>query len=287
MTHESVLDNIIVSDAKFQAFVQGVEAALLASGFLEVAPDTGQINPLTVARPAINTYAGFRIYRAKDAMAATKPHYIKVEYGVGSVVDRPRLQRTCSTSTNGAGTLTGQISSAANFSPSSTGSGNAVLLGSGGESHAWVMIDDGTSSTQDLFWITGRLVNMADGSSDDPVTFDMLGTGVAAPGATYAFTDGATPWQNNASGFVSHVMDLAVAMNSGGNASDALLFQPQAYRDAEAKGFPMMVGKTTELPFTTPSSSAFGMACWGGFHTFMPIPMSFGSGNNRICVPWE
>ena len=102
-TYENAaLDTNLGSDAEYQAYIQAVEAAILASGFMEVAPDTGQINPLTVVRPSISTYSGYRIYRAKDSLAATKPLYAKVEYGLGTATDRAVIRRTMGTGSNGA-----------------------------------------------------------------------------------------------------------------------------------------------------------------------------------------
>ena len=105
--YQATISNVIDTNAKFQAYVQSIEAAFLASGFLEVAPDTGQINPATVVTPSLNAFAGYRIYRAKDALAATKPLYVKLEFGIAGVAGRPKVQRTTGIGSNGAGTLTG------------------------------------------------------------------------------------------------------------------------------------------------------------------------------------
>ena len=57
-----------------------------------------------------NTFAGYEIWRFNDAFQATKPVFIKIEYGVAAVVDRPSLRVTASSATNGAGTPSGQMS---------------------------------------------------------------------------------------------------------------------------------------------------------------------------------
>lgn len=97
------------TDADFRTWGSAITAQILAMGLVKHT-DTGQINWGTVTRPAINVYAGYEIWRFADALQATKPVFIKVEYGIGAVADRPALAITVGTATNGAGTLTGQVS---------------------------------------------------------------------------------------------------------------------------------------------------------------------------------
>lgn len=98
----------LADDATFRTWVQGIEAQILAMG-LALASDTGQLDPTTALRPAVNTYAGFRMYRFADALQATKPVFIKVEYGSGITLGYPGTRWTVSTATNGAGTATGNV----------------------------------------------------------------------------------------------------------------------------------------------------------------------------------
>jgi hypothetical protein len=96
------------SDADFQTWAQGVEAQLVACGLVNTA-DTGQVNLATMVRPAANGFAGYRIYRFNDAMQASKPVFIKWEYGVASATNMPSWRISLGTGTNGAGTLTGTV----------------------------------------------------------------------------------------------------------------------------------------------------------------------------------
>lgn len=98
------------TDQDFRDFVAGIRAGLVAAG-LTVTGDTGQINAATVAKPAaINTAQGYDIFRFSDTLQATRPIYIKVEYGSGaSVATRPGIWVTVGTGSNGSGTLTGQV----------------------------------------------------------------------------------------------------------------------------------------------------------------------------------
>lgn len=99
----------LTSDATFRAWCAAVDAALLAVG-LVAAGDTGQMNLATAVRPGtINTAAGYRMYRFADALQATKPVFIKVEFGTGGATTVAGAWATVANGTNGAGTLTGQV----------------------------------------------------------------------------------------------------------------------------------------------------------------------------------
>lgn len=95
------------TDAEFRTWGSGVAAALQACGLVKTS-DTGQIDWATVTRPAgTTTAAGYEIYRFNDALQATKPVVIKVEYGNANSVGAPSLWITVGSTTNGAGTITG------------------------------------------------------------------------------------------------------------------------------------------------------------------------------------
>lgn len=290
-TYENLsVDNLPGTDAEWQAWVQAIEAAILASGFLEVAPDTGQINPLTIARPALGAYAGYRIYRAKDSLAATKPLYAKVEFGnTGSGADRPIIRRTMGTGSNGSGTLTGVQTTAVASANASAGSGAAQIYGGGGPHAMFLYQKDAGSASHTIFWGCGRLLDQDDGSVADPLVWDTFSgaSGILVMGA-YQYTDGAIAWTNNASGIATHIPDLSVGINSGGNVGTTRLFQALVYRNGKSWAFPVLGGKSTELPLTTPASSKFSLNVWGGNHTFLPIDQSgYVSGSNRLCFLWE
>lgn len=96
------------NDADFRAWGSGIAAQIAAMGLVQTA-DTGQINWATVARPAVSTNAGYEIWRFADSLQATKPVFIRLDYGIATVADRPRFAIRVGTATDGAGTLTGQL----------------------------------------------------------------------------------------------------------------------------------------------------------------------------------
>src|SRR3954452_19330861 len=99
------------NDAEFRTWGSAIGPQIAAMGLVQTA-DTGQINWATVLRPGLNTSAGYEIWRFADALQATKPVFIRIEYGIAAVTDRMRIIARVGTATDGAGTLTGQVGNA-------------------------------------------------------------------------------------------------------------------------------------------------------------------------------
>jgi hypothetical protein len=118
------LPAFISDDATFRVWGSGLAAQIAAMGLVQTS-DTGQINWATVTRPAIGALAGYEMWRFNDALQATKPVFIRLDYRISSgSVDRPALQPRVGTATDGAGTLTGQVG--ALFSPLLSGSSKSA-----------------------------------------------------------------------------------------------------------------------------------------------------------------
>lgn len=285
----ATLDNNLGSDAEYQAWIQQIEAGLLASGFLEVASDTGQIVPTSVTRPSTGTFSGYRIYRAKDALAATKPLYVKLEFGVGATTARPSLRRTMGTGSNGSGTLSGQVTATAVMTPSADGTGSQLLLAGGGPYGVFLFLVDGTGSNgHNLAWFFGRLVDQADFAANDPIIYEAWSQGGSmVVGIAILWTDGTASWANVTSGLLGVAPDVGGGIHSGGNVSTTRVFQAVVYRNGKTVVFPLLLGKGAELPYTDPGSSQFSLNIWGGFHSFVPVPWNASTAGSRVCMLWE
>jgi hypothetical protein len=96
------------ASANFRAWGLEMNTQLAAVGLTQTA-DTGQINWTTVALPAANTIAGFEIWRFNDALQATSPIFIKIQYGAASLTSTPLIQIQVGQGSNGSGTLTGTL----------------------------------------------------------------------------------------------------------------------------------------------------------------------------------
>jgi hypothetical protein len=92
------------NDANFRAWGSDLSASFADVGLVKTA-DTGQIDWTTVTRPAINTAAGYEIWRYTDSSI-----FLKIEYGSSSSLATPSMWLTVGTGSNGSGTLTGTVS---------------------------------------------------------------------------------------------------------------------------------------------------------------------------------
>lgn len=96
-------------DASFRVNGLGVSTALAAIGMVKTA-DTGQINWATVTRPvAINTQAGYEIWRFNDTLQATAPLFLRIDYGVSGNVAWISHWITVGKGSNGSGTITSPL----------------------------------------------------------------------------------------------------------------------------------------------------------------------------------
>lgn len=98
------------SDATFRVWGSDLSSKFAAAGLVQTA-DTGQINWATVTRPGAIAFAGYEIWRFADALQAAAPVFVKVEYGTSNNAATPALRLSVGTATNGAGTLTGLVTS--------------------------------------------------------------------------------------------------------------------------------------------------------------------------------
>ncbi|MGV8959197.1 MAG: hypothetical protein ACOH1V_02260 [Stenotrophomonas sp.] len=98
----------MTSFATFGAAVAEVLSLLSAAGLVQTT-DTGQINPATVVGAA-STISGYSIHRFADALQATAPVFIKIEYGNSTSYASFQSAYTIGTGTDGAGNLTGVVS---------------------------------------------------------------------------------------------------------------------------------------------------------------------------------
>ncbi len=130
------------TDAEFRAWGSAIASALAAIGLVQTA-DTGQINWSTVLKPSgSSTAQGYEIWRFNDALQGTAPVFIKVEYGSSSAAALAAgVWLTVGTGTNGAGTLTGTISTRTANSEAGSGTTAAVYAS------PWYACGDTSSAT--------------------------------------------------------------------------------------------------------------------------------------------
>ncbi len=103
----------VANDAGFRALITVISNAF-ATAWVQTS-DTGQINLSTVLKPTgAQTMMGYQIWRMNDALQATAPCYVKMEYGAGWDTASLALGITIGTGSDGAGNITGSLVSPTN-----------------------------------------------------------------------------------------------------------------------------------------------------------------------------
>lgn len=98
------------TDAEFRAWAQFIhDTFTLASSWVDTLA-TGSVDLTTVTRPlATQTTQGFKVYRMDDALQATVPVFLKMEFGSGAAALNPAIWITIGSGHNGSGTITGLL----------------------------------------------------------------------------------------------------------------------------------------------------------------------------------
>lgn len=98
------------TDAIFRAWASFIHNTLVTTGGWTNTGDTGQVDLTTVAFPTgTNDKEGYKIYAMADALQATSPVYMRIDYGSSSASLTPGIWLTIGTGSNGSGTITGIV----------------------------------------------------------------------------------------------------------------------------------------------------------------------------------
>lgn len=93
------------TDAHFRGWIGFIDTTLTNGGWVNTA-DTGQTAVASFTAPvAINTAQGYRVYRMDDALQATRPVYMRLDFGSAGAVNNIGIWITLGPSTDGAGAV--------------------------------------------------------------------------------------------------------------------------------------------------------------------------------------
>lgn len=166
---DATIPTNIPDDATFRSWGLKIAAGLAAVGLVQTA-DTGQINWTTVLKPTVtNTSAGSEIWRFSDALQATAPVFIRVEYGTGTSTSISSLWITVGNATNGASALAGQyIGTRRQVAEQSVGAA-ATLWVSGSTNRLSLFIGQGGSINFSVLVVVERTHDATGADTDDGV----------------------------------------------------------------------------------------------------------------------
>lgn len=145
-----------------EAVFQAIHDRLAAVGLVQTA-DTGQINLGGTNTPAVNSNAGYEIWRFDDAAQATDPIFLRIEYGWGPATGRLRLQCSAGTGSNGSGTLTSPHTTTSDDLSSAPAAGSTGRIAASLVNGAFLLSVSapnsagGVAAASNLYWIVERL----------------------------------------------------------------------------------------------------------------------------------
>lgn len=285
-TSQLLLPAFFSNDAEFRTWGKGISDGLAAVGMVKAA-DTGQIDWATVLKPTVaSTFAGYEMWRFSDTLQATKPVFIKVEYGVATAVSTPNTAFTVGTVTNGAGTFTGPAVGTRKVSASAVKTAGVTLptyISAGPGRLALLVNCDQASATFAMVCVVERL-KTGDGANTGAAISTYLGVSSANYQLqTVLFEAAPSLVTQSAAGFpFLGLSDPHCIPNVGQDLAISPLFiclgkwyyaWPIAYRKADL---------TDLVPFT--------ISHLGGTHTFLPLGSIWAGATlttDALAILWE
>ena len=251
----------INNDTEFRSWAQTLHNALAAHALVQTS-DTGQINLATVAKPgAINTVAGYEIWRFNDSLQATAPIFFKIEYGVGGTTTHPNTWFTVGTATNGAGTLLGVTTNRHQLSPTTAPTGtNKNVYSSGAANRIWLAygIDWATNSFS-TFIIVERTKDATGVDTADGFMM-MLSNGSSTVIFQSALFLGGTSSQTSAG-------CLVPIISGRGSVGADIALTPAVYYQGRAFYSTTMGGQVADVP----GNLVYSVNYMGGTHTYLSL----------------
>lgn len=107
----AAIDACLDSNATFQAHIKGIRDLLLGGGNgLALDTNSNEIAWNTATLPGTGSFAtGSAVFKCQDTMQTSFPLFLKARAGQGSTATRPQWEFTLGTGHDGAGTLTGKV----------------------------------------------------------------------------------------------------------------------------------------------------------------------------------
>lgn len=104
------------TDARFKNWGNGISSKLTTGGFWTKASDSGQVDWTTnPAHPVAGDRVYYEIWKSTDSLQSTCPIFMKIIYGGSATANNPVVKLQFATGSDGAGTLTGNSSTAADL----------------------------------------------------------------------------------------------------------------------------------------------------------------------------
>ena len=259
-SYSAVLDHS--TDAAFRAWGKQLSDAIGAC--LTKTADTGQVDWTTVTKPASNVYV-YEVYRFNDALQATAPVFLRVEYGTAS--SNPIVRITVGSATDGAGNLRGMTTA---VMPSiSTGNLSAnpattwVCYKDGAFTLAWGMNTGPTNQPAGL-WVVERSRDSAGASTGDGL-FCIYGGPTNPQGTTFSYPLNAVATQTGPSCLTNSLQSQQSSSSAVVNVFNWFCFTPDIHNLTAAASYKLgEIPACSEIDVAVVGNVSHHYVCLGG-----------------------
>lgn len=172
--------------ANLRNMVSLFETVMLAGGWVQTA-DTGQTAAASFPGATTNAPVGYQIWRMNDSFQATKPVYVKFEFGGGTVLNSFGTWLTVGTGSDGSGNITGVLLSRTAYQSAGANTATYSSFGSA-DSNRCSFIWLASYSTANMIVLWG-IERSKDGAGMD------TGDGIIVMGATTGYNGGGVSTQ--------------------------------------------------------------------------------------------
>lgn len=271
----------ITTTALWQSFLHMVHDAFITFGWSNSA-DTGQLNPSTATLPGtLGVLAGYEIFTPGDVLASTAPFYVKVQYGLTSG-HYPYMAFQVASGTDGAGNLTGQVSTAQAYAMSNdSGATTRDSYFSGDSGRMTFCLFPMYFASNGRVFVTIERARNSDGSVNDSAVIMMQQIDAAASFYSVIPLDGRTKLED-----ARYIHNLPAATSSYASS----IFVSAVYPILDAL-LPPMMGVVAHFSSSMTVLNQFTITLYGASHTYMSFAgkVTNGTSNTAHCVAmlWE
>ena len=260
------------TDAAFRLWGSNIGVALAAFGWVNTA-DTGQINWTTVLAPTgTSQVMGYEVWRMDDVLQATSPVFLKLEYGSGTGITSPGIWVTLGQGSDGAGSLTGTMTTRAT-KMFAANAGSFASLFCGSSSRFMMAFGHGIGTTTMIVLCIERTRDSAGVETAEGFTF-VFGLGSGTPIFQFVST---------AAGLATLCAALNVGMPTAGSGASGT--SVAVYPVFPTKGIYLnpLLSMLGYFIANIGAGSSPSIAYYGANHTYIPLDARI-SGANWVAL---
>lgn len=268
--------------ANYQTLMGDIyDQIVTTAGWVQTA-DTGQTNPRGVGSlPTAATYTNYAIYKTNDGLTTV---YLRVGFGRNTSTS-PAIDVKIGTSTDGAGTITGNVSGLTTTLPDGNGTGTGHIYVTGTAGRLGISTSPvQTNGTGILVWIE-RSHNGAATDTSDYMTIAVSGSGVGTSQHSVMMSGTNALAQTGIRAAMPNPSTGGGTWIQGGTNTGVAFAvpMPTTYNAQPMLGLVLHTSLVTDFAVDTTTT----IAAYGSTHTYLVTGKASNNGNSRCMIRYE